>query len=133
MSKRKKTPKVDSLPLQIMKGGVCGFLLFVMIIAIFSYLIYHAKISFPGNAIQLLLLGVCAFFSALIGYRRIGENRLLLSYGSGLCLFLLLSILSALFFGIDISQIPIYLLTVFLGCTLYFLLGLIPAHKRYHH
>lgn len=132
MAKRRKAGKTVSLPMQILRGGMCGLFLFMIIIAIFSYLIYETKIAFPESSTQLLLLGICAFFSSFMGFHGANEKRLLLVYGSGLCLLLLLAIISALFFGIEAAQIPIQLLIVFIGCSVYFLLGLVPSRKRYH-
>ncbi len=123
--------KSDSIPASLLIGATLGLLVSIGGVLLLAWLINTERIgqgAVDNGVLVILLVG--SAISAAISSTVVKEKRLLICILSGLCYFLMLMAITALFFGGQYSGLAVSGLVILAGSICVCLLGLMPQKRR---
>ena len=125
--KQKATGRATSMPAGLAWGALCSIITILLGTGITAKLI-ESEVMEWGNAGYpiLITLILSAWLGGIISFRKIKRQRTAVCFTSGLLLFVLLLLITALFFGGQYSGVGETALLIACGSAL----AIFPGHER---
>lgn len=130
---RKVTGKASSMPGGLAAGALCSLSITLAMAALLAKLVEAKRMAEEniGYGVMVLLL-LASFAGALVAFRRIKRQRMLVCLLSGVIYFAILMSMTALFFGGQYEAVGVTALLVLGGSAVAALLGLQQGRGQKH-